>query len=116
MQNLSVTVVDSDPELADANTRLLARELSQLDANVTLAPATTAEAGAKGTLQAVTTVLVALAGSQPLTQLSMALRDFVNRDRTRKLVVKDGDRSIEITGPVTAEQRTLIDDFLGTDK
>ncbi|QFZ23295.1 hypothetical protein [Saccharothrix syringae] len=114
MAVFSVTVEDEDPVRADADARLLFDELWALDLDrVEFAGNGAAPAGSKGLDAAsVTTIVVALAGSPVLRQVAMALRDWVNRDSKRKLVVRDGDRRLEITGPVDAEGQRAVEAFL----
>ncbi|CCH34940.1 hypothetical protein ABZ816_20475 [Actinosynnema sp. NPDC047251] len=112
MADISVTVEDDDPSRADEDVRLLLAELQGLQAEARFAAGPPPPEGSKGVDPAtVTTIVVALSSSRVLVQLGLALRDFVNRDRNRKLVVKDGKRSLEITGKVTPEQQKAVEDF-----
>ena len=96
MTTISLTVVDED---ADRLARQLRTELLGLDVDsADLVLDTNVPPGAKTDMGTVTTIAVTLASSPVLIQLGGLLRDWVNRANGRKLVVKDGDRSIEITG------------------
>ncbi len=96
---ISVTVVDNDAGAVDRLTRSLRTELLGLDVDeVELIHSGGVPEGAKADAATVTSLVVALAGSPVLVQLGRVLRDWVNRANGRKLVVRDGKRSIEITG------------------
>lgn len=96
---ISLVVLDDDPAAADRLSRELRTELLALDidgADLVLdnevPPTAKADAGT------VTAIVVALSGSPVLVQLGRVLRDWVNRANKRKIVVRDGDRHLEITG------------------
>src|SRR5262245_56698553 len=96
--SILVTVVDEDAGEVDRLTRSLRTELLALDVDGVELVHGTAPEGAKADAALITELVVALAGSPVLIQLGRVLRDWVNRANGRKLVVRDGDRSIEITG------------------
>jgi hypothetical protein len=59
----------------------------------------------------VTTIVVAVSGSPVLVQLGRVLRDWVTRGNSRKIIARDGGRSLEITGTTAAESRKMIEEF-----
>jgi hypothetical protein len=96
---VSLTVLDEDPGVADRLSRELRRELQALDVDrVDLVLDGEVPPGAKADVGTVTAIVVALSGSPVLVQLGRVLRDWVNRGAKRKIVVREGDRSIEISG------------------
>jgi hypothetical protein len=109
---LSLTVVDDDPAEVDRLSRALHAVLDALDLDRN---ELVADAGppplAKSGGDTVTALLIALATSPVLVQLGALLRDWVTRDRGRKVVVRDGDRSVELTGGTAAESAEVIRDF-----
>jgi hypothetical protein len=109
---LSLTVVDDDPAEVDRLSRALHTELDalELDRNE-LVVEDDAPPLAKSGGDTVTALLIALATSPALVQLGALLRDWVTRDRGRKVVVRDGDRSIELTGGTAAESAEVIRKF-----
>lgn len=104
---------EGDPEEADRLARRLRSELSALDLEeVDLVKDGAVPPLAKSVDPAtVTTILVAAATSPVLVQLAGTLRDWVNRGRHRKIVVKTGNRSIEITGTSARDNRRAIEAF-----
>lgn len=96
---VSLMVLDEDPGVADRLSRELRRELQALDVDrVDLVLDGEVPPGAKADVGTVTAIVVALSGSPVLVQLGRVLRDWVNRGAKRKIVVREGDRSIEISG------------------
>jgi hypothetical protein len=96
---ISVTVLDEDPGTVDRLARSLRTELLALDVDgVELVYDTELPDGVKADPATVTAVVVAVTGSPVLVQLGRVLRDWVNRANGRKLVIRNGDRTIEITG------------------
>jgi hypothetical protein len=53
----------------------------------------------------------ALASSPVLVQLGVLLRDWVTRDSRRKIKIKDGRRSVELTGGTAAENADVLRQF-----
>ncbi|MEV4314375.1 hypothetical protein [Actinocrispum sp. NPDC049592] len=114
MTSISVTVHDEDPAIADRLTRQLRAELLALDIDDATFDTEGHEevSGAKGLdPQAVTTIIVALAGSPVLKQLGRVLQDFVNRDRHREITVKRGKDTITIKGTPDEGTRDLVEKF-----
>ena len=109
MTTISLTVVDED---ADRLSRLLRTELLSLDVDSVELVTGAVPPGAKSTTGAVTTIIVSLAGSPVLTQLVATLRDWVNRDKNRKIVIRDGDRAIELVGTSPDDNHAAIKAFL----
>jgi hypothetical protein len=95
---ISLTVVDDDPEQIDDLTRQLAQELRATEADrVELIHAPVPE-GARSSAGTVASIVVAVASSPVLVSLAGVLREWVSRRNKRRMVIRDGDRSIEVTG------------------
>jgi hypothetical protein len=98
----------------------LTRELR--DALVTLAgidvafgaPAGPSGEGRKGTVETVLTLIATITAlGRPAAQvLITAIQEWCVRDSRRVVRLKDGDRSLEITGNPTGAQQRAIDEFL----
>jgi hypothetical protein len=110
---VSLTVPGDDAVEVDRLVRGLHAELRGLDADIAFAPATTPRpVGSKGVdPDTVTTVIVSLSGSRVLVELAGAVRDWIKRANDRTIVVRDGDRSLEITGTRLAEHPKVIEAF-----
>ncbi|HEV2782346.1 MAG TPA: hypothetical protein VGX25_23385 [Actinophytocola sp.] len=113
MTTLSLTVVDDDLAEVDRLSRELRNEVLALDVDRAELVLAEAPAGAKADAGTVETVLVALSASPVLVQLAGLLRDWVNRANGRKIVVRDGDRSLELTGGSVDDNRAAIEKFFG---
>lgn len=112
VMTISVTVQDDDPGEADRLHRELYRELTALDVDdLELVTDPEIPPLAKADPANIEAIIVALASSPVLVQLGALLRDWVNRANGRKIVVKDGDRSLEITAPTTEDTRKVIDGY-----
>jgi hypothetical protein len=113
MPTISLTVEAADPAEVDQLTRQLRTELLALDLDdVDFADAPAPPVGAKGLdPTTVSTVVVAVAGSPVLVQLGRVVQDFANRGRHRKIVARDGERSVEITGGDPADNQQIIETF-----
>jgi hypothetical protein len=92
-----------DPDEVDIQARQLRIELLALDVDrVDLAAQDEPPPLSKGVDPATfSTIIVAMSSSPVLVRLGRVLRDWVNRSIKRKIVVRDGDRSLEITGTRT---------------
>jgi hypothetical protein len=107
---------DEEPERLDRLTRLFREELLGLDVDgVTLARNGQAPPDARGDAISVGTLIVTLANSAGLVGLCQLARTWVTRDQGRRIIVKNGKRSLEITGTNTAQQQQVIDAFLADD-
>lgn len=107
--SISLTVLDED---ADRLARELRAELLALDVDrIDLVPDGEVPPGVKADAATITTIVVALSGSPVLVQLGRALRDWLNRVNGRKIVVRDGDRSLEIIGSTAEDNREVIEAF-----
>ncbi|HEX4723566.1 MAG TPA: hypothetical protein VH333_13685 [Pseudonocardiaceae bacterium] len=113
MTTVSLTVPGDDAAEVDRLARGLRAELRGLDADVAFAPAATPRpAGSKGVdPDTVTTIVVSLSGSRVLVELAGAVRDWIRRGNGRTIVVRDGDRSLELTGTLLAEHPKVIEAF-----
>ncbi len=112
MTTISVTVVEADPETRDGDVRLLRAELDGLDVDeLAFAPGGVVPEGAKGLdPETLTTIIVTLSGSPVLIQLGRVLGQFVAA-RKRKVIVRDGDRTLEIQGPLDETAKQAIYSF-----
>lgn len=107
-----MTVVDADPETRDSDVRLLREEIDGLDADgLEFAQGPAAPQDAKGMdPETLATVVVTLSGSPVLIQLGRVLGQFVQA-RKRRVIVRDGDRTMEIQGPVDEAAKQAIESF-----
>ncbi|HEY4457553.1 MAG TPA: hypothetical protein VGN81_24785 [Pseudonocardiaceae bacterium] len=107
---------DVDDQGHDLLGRLLRAELQALEVDdVRLPVAATVPAGAKGTAAATGQLIVSLANSAAfgavLTSLVQVLRAWIARGQGRRVILKDGDRSLELTGASTDQQQQAVDAF-----
>jgi hypothetical protein len=88
-------------------------ELTAAGLRVTTAPPLPAPPGSKGTLDNVIMLLVAGAPyAQPAADaLTAAIEGWCKRDRRVAVRIRDGDRSVEIVGDPTDQQRQLVSQF-----
>jgi hypothetical protein len=112
--DISVTVADDDPAVADEQIRQLREELLGLDVDaVEFGPGPLPPEGAKGVdASTVTSLVVTLSSSPVLIILGRTLRDWVNRANGRSLIIRKDGRSLEITGARTRHDQEIIDTFL----
>jgi len=104
---------DADPEETDQLTRQFRTELLGLDViDANLAADGPGPANAKGDPVTIGTIVVTLANSTALVGVCQLARGWVNRKRGRRVVVKDGDRSLELAEASPEQQQQLIDAFL----
>jgi hypothetical protein len=108
--------VDVDAEDRDLLARELRAELLALEVHdVRLATAGSAPAGTKGTAASTGELLVSLANSAAfgavLTSLVQLLRAWITRGQGRHVVLKDGDRSLELSGASVDQQQQAVDAF-----
>lgn len=113
MTSVFLTVSDDDPAEVDRLARGLHRELTALDADLTLTGPTRPPPDAKGVdADTVTTIVATLSGSRVLVELAGAVRDWITRANGRKIVLRDGDRSLEVTNTTLADNSKAIEAFL----
>jgi hypothetical protein len=113
-RTLSLTVIDDDPGEADKLSRQLRTELLALDVDsADLVEDPNVPPGAKSTAGTVTAIAVSLSGSPVLVQLGKALIAWITRSQHRKIIIRDGDRSIELTGTTIEDNRKAIEGFFG---
>lgn len=110
---LHVQTSDGDADETDRRTRQLRQELLALDVDdITLPSTHHAPAGAKGDPISIGTLVVSLANSAALVEICRVVRAWVTRDHGRRITLKDGDRTLEITGANTAQHQQIIDAFV----
>jgi hypothetical protein len=87
--------------------------LAAAGVSVIVAPPPPAPPGAKGTFEAVLTLLAAGAPyAQPAADvLTSAIEKWCSRDRRVTVRLRDGDRSVDVVGDPTPEQEALIKEF-----
>ncbi|WIY00806.1 hypothetical protein QRX60_43260 [Amycolatopsis mongoliensis] len=113
MTDISVTVVEDDPAIADEQIRQLREELLGLEVDsVEFGPGQVPPEGAKGVDGATLSLVVTLSSSPVLIIVGRTLRDWVNRAKDRSLIIRKDGRSLEITGARTGQDRKLIEAFL----
>lgn len=114
MKSVSVQVeIDGgDAEELDQLTRQMRAELLELDvADVSVDRSAETPEGAKGDAVTIGTLVVTLT-PMLLGSVCQLLRIWVSREKGRRIVLKDGDRSLEISGSATDRHQQLIDTFL----
>jgi hypothetical protein len=112
---ITVTVLDDDPEVLDRQIRLLRADLRGLDVDVALEPGPPAPADAKGDTQVSGTIVVTDGTSPVLVELGRVLADFADRG-ARKVVVREGDRRLEIRGPLDDAAKQVIESFFADNR
>jgi hypothetical protein len=104
---------EQSAEQIDQLTRQFRQEVLALDVDtVTVPTVDDAPAGAKGDPVTIGTLVVTLASSRVLVSLCQLARTWVTRDHNRRITLKQGARTLEITGTNTAQHQQLIDAFL----
>jgi hypothetical protein len=112
-----ISISGCDTEETDRLARQFRRELLGLDANtVTFAQPDTAPPGTKGNLVTTGTLTATLANSAVLASICQLARTWVTRDRSRHIIIKDGDRRLELHGGNTEQHQQIIDAFLSAAK
>jgi hypothetical protein len=115
MTTVSIHIQANEKDIAETDrlSRELRRELLALDVDdVALARGGEAPAGAKGDPVTVGMLVVSLANSAGLVGICQVVRTWVNRDRGRRIVMKEGKRTLQITGANAAQHQQIIDAFL----
>jgi hypothetical protein len=113
MVSVQIQIDEDDTQELDRLSRELRRELLELDVDdVALAWGTEAPLGAKGDPVTVGMLVVSLANSAVLAGICQVARTWVNRAQGRRIVMKDGKRTLEITGASNDQQQQVIDAFL----
>lgn len=110
MRTLLVTVHDDD---TDRVTRQLCAELRALDLDrVELAGDGQMPPHTKGVDPAtVSAIIIGLGSSRVLVQLGRVLQSAVDRSRDRRITVKYGDHSLEISGSTRHDNQRVIEKF-----
>jgi hypothetical protein len=102
-----------DAEETDRHAHQFQRELLGLDTvTVMFAQPNAAPPGTKGDLVTTGTLIVTLANSAVLASICQLARSWVTRDRSRRIIIKEGDRSLELHGGNPEQHQQLIDAFL----
>ncbi|RSD07442.1 effector-associated constant component EACC1 [Amycolatopsis eburnea] len=112
MPTYSLEVRDDDPAVRDRLHRQLRQELLGLDVDeARFAVDHELPPGAKADPAGIAAIVVSLATSPVLLQLAGAVRDWAKRSAGRKIVIRDGDRSLEITGASADDNQRVIEEF-----
>lgn len=118
MTTVSIHIGTSDDDNAELDRlfRQLRGELLELAVDdVTFETGGEAPAGAKGDPLTVGMLVVSLANSAGLAGILQIARGWVNRDSGRRIVVREGKCTLEITGASPEQQQQIIDAFLAND-
>jgi hypothetical protein len=110
VKTITVTLQDDDPEVLDRQVRLLRDDVRCLDVDVDFEPGPPAPEDAKGDLRMSHTIVVTDITSPVLVELGRVLTAFVDRGKCR-VVVKDGDRQIEVEGPLDDNTTQVVESF-----
>ena len=111
-RTLSLTVIDDDPAEADKLSRQLHTELRGLDVDsIDLVEDPNVPEGARSTAGAITTIVVSIAGSPVLVQFGKTLTAWITRSHHRKIIIRDGKRSVTLTGTTPEDNRKAIEGF-----
>ncbi|GAA5049141.1 hypothetical protein HNP84_004338 [Thermocatellispora tengchongensis] len=113
-------LTDGDALRCERLTRLLHRDIAVIDgASLELADSGGPPGdGRKGGLAGELFILVSLAAAtaRPTFQvLTTLIKEWCAKERHRKVLITDGDRSLEITGRPDAGQERLVREFLNQD-
>lgn len=108
---------DADAESHDRLARQLRLELAALAVDeVRLSSTGSAPPGAKGIAASTGELVVSLANSAAfatvLTSLVQVLRAWIARGQARHVILKDGERSLELTGASLDQQQQAVDAFV----
>lgn len=110
--SVQVEIDDADAEELDQSTRRMRDELLELDvADVSADRSALTPEGAKGDAVTVGTLVITLT-PMVLGSVCQLLRIWVSREKGRRIVLKDGKKTLEITGSTTERHQQLIDTFL----
>jgi hypothetical protein len=102
-------VVDADPEEVADSILGLRDDLLELDVEtVDRAGLRPAPAGARGPAEGTGALIVTLSDSAVLVALTHVLRSWVSRDRGRKVTIRIGKDSLELTRASEQEQASLV--------
>jgi hypothetical protein len=111
--SVEISLTGDDADETDRLTRRFRQELLDLDVDtVSLAGEDDAPPGAKGDAVTTGTLIVTLANSAVLTSIFQLARTWVTRDRGRRIIIRDGERSVEVHGGSAAEHQQVIKAFL----
>lgn len=119
MTDLLITfdAADTDARDRDLFARQLREELLALEVDeVQLAAGTRVPRGAKGTAATSGDLLIGLANSAAfgavMTSLVQVLRAWIARGQGRQVTMKDGERSLELTGASVEAQKQALEAFV----
>ncbi|MEV0056486.1 hypothetical protein AB0H34_39120 [Saccharopolyspora shandongensis] len=110
--SVQVGVADGDAEELDRLTRRLREDLLQLDVDRVAIPSEPSPEGSKGTGDLLGTLLVTVANSAVLVSVCQLVRAWVMHNKNRRVVLKDGERTLELTATSAEQHEQIISAFL----
>ncbi|WP_433870550.1 effector-associated constant component EACC1 [Saccharopolyspora sp. CA-218241] len=111
--SIEVSEAGSDGEELDRLTRRLRADLLALDVeDVAIPDGPPAPEGAKGAATELGTLVVTLANSTVLIAVCQLARMWVQTNKNRKVLIKDGERSIELVASSQEQHDRIIDGLL----
>lgn len=100
---------DEDVLELDRSARQLRRELLSLDVEDVSFPRSGAPTGSRGDAVTASALILTFANSAVLVAACQVLRAWVLRAKGRRVSVRFGDKSLEITGATGSQQQQVID-------
>lgn len=111
--SVQIGIVGGNADEIDRLARQFRQELLGLDVEAVAVPSGgTAPSGAKGDPVTIGTLIVTMANSAVLAGICQVARAWVTGARGRHIMIKDGDRSLEIDGASASQMQQVIDKFL----
>lgn len=111
--SIEVSATGSDDQELDHLTRRLRTDLLALDVeDVTFPSEPPALDGAKGVGPDLGTLVVTLGNSAVLLSVCQLIRTWVLHNKNRKVVIKDGDRSVELVASSRDQHERMIEGLL----
>lgn len=111
--SIKVSAAGDDNRELDHLTRRLRAELLALDVEDVVIPSEPlAVDGAKGVGPELGALVVTLGNSAVLLSVCQLIRTWVLHNKNRKVVIKDGDRSIELVASSRDQHERMIDGLL----
>jgi hypothetical protein len=113
--SVQVSISGGNDEQTDRLARSFRRELLEMDTDtVKFDQPDPAPHGAKGDLVTTGTLIATLANSAVLASICQLARSWVTLARGRRIIIKNGDWSLELDGGNSEQHQKLIDAFLSS--
>ncbi len=109
---VELTLVDGDAMEVDRLRRSLREELLGLEVDRVATVAAAAPENAKGLGTELGSLVVTLANSAILLAVCQTIRAWVMHNKNRRVVIKDNDRTLELTAVSAAQHQEIIAAFL----